>query len=93
MQNSKGSHKNAKVYVKVMPSHPMCWEHLKLLNNKKIVYIRRLQDFQRGYEDRQPVYWQFETDGVFYNNTQNQIYETVTAGDLIDKYVVRFRYR
>lgn len=85
IQKLEESYKNAKVYMRITPTNPMCWEHLKVLNNKKTIYVRRLQDFQRGFEGKTPLYWKFETDGIFYNNKQEEIYDDVIDNVLLDR--------
>lgn len=81
----KAKYKNAKVYVRVMPLEKMCWDYIKILNDNKTVYVRALQDFEKGYENRVPHYWNFHTDGVLYNFTQEDIYKTVVNEDFLNQ--------
>lgn len=80
-----GKYKNAKVYIRVMPSERMSWDYVKVLNDKKTIYVRALQDFEKGYENRVPHYWNFSTDGVLYNLTQQDIYETIVNADFLNE--------
>ncbi|KAF2899441.1 hypothetical protein ILUMI_06737 [Ignelater luminosus] len=74
--------KNAKVYFRIFPTANMRWEHVKILEDMKTLYVRYLQDFGVGRGGCEPSYWKFETDGIFYNDTQEEIYNTTMAGVL-----------
>lgn len=73
----KGKYKNAKVFFRVFPTEKMKWNNVKVSTDNQMIYCRCLQDFESGYENRTPRYWNFETDGVFFNNKQGEIYCTV----------------
>lgn len=85
-QLGNGKYKNAKIFVRVLPLEKMCWEHVKILDDNKTIYVRYLQDFERGNEDKVASYWNFQTDGVFYNTTQKDIYETIKIPDLLERF-------
>ncbi|KAK5645055.1 hypothetical protein RI129_006355 [Pyrocoelia pectoralis] len=78
--------KNAKIYYRLFPMVNMRWEHVKVLEDMKTLYVRYTQDFGIGREGVVPSYWRFITDGIFYNNSQLDIYNTVMA-DTLDKVI------
>lgn len=84
METLRGKYKNAKVYFRVFPTEKMKWDNVKISDDYKWIYCRCLQDFEVGYEGRTPRYWSFETDGVFVNNKQDEVYDAVMA-QIIDK--------
>lgn len=82
-----GKYKNAQVFIRVMPQENMRWDYIKILNDNKTIYARALQDFEKGYENRVPHYWNFCTDGVFYNLKQEDIYKTIVTERFLKEYV------
>ncbi|KAF5291128.1 hypothetical protein FQA39_LY14370 [Lamprigera yunnana] len=68
---------NAKVFYRVFPMPKMEWEHVKILENKKTLYVRHLQDFNVPEGFVLPNYCKFDTDGIFYNDSQEEIYNAV----------------
>nr|XP_022915962.1 kinesin-like protein KIF9 [Onthophagus taurus] len=69
--------KTAKVYFRCTPTVDTSWEYVKILDNKKTMYVRCLQDFLPGNDNIIPNYWCFETDGVFYNDSQRDIFNLI----------------
>lgn len=57
----------------------MQWDYLKVLENKKTVLVRYFQDVSSSKKSL-PSYWKFETDGIFYNNSQKEVYNAVMDG-------------
>nr|CAD7437574.1 unnamed protein product [Timema bartmani] len=76
---------NAKVFVRILPSVNMCHENIKIETNHTVIYVRRLQDFNKGLtaEQKGPNFWRFETDGIFYNASQEEVYSIVMK-DVLD---------
>nr|CAD7568303.1 unnamed protein product [Timema californicum] len=76
---------NAKVFVRILPSVDMCHENIKIETNHTVIYVRRLQDFNKGLsaEQKGPNFWRFETDGIFYNASQEEVYSIVMK-DVLD---------
>ncbi|KAI4462284.1 kinesin-related [Holotrichia oblita] len=69
--------KNAKIYFRILPLPKICWENVKVLDDKETIYVRYRQELEASINVERPSYWCFKTDGVFYNNTQSEIYDTV----------------
>ncbi|XP_063233445.1 kinesin-like protein KIF9 [Bacillus rossius redtenbacheri] len=71
--------KNTKVFVKILPVENMSHENLKIETNYKVMYVRRLQDFGKGAMQFStlPSFWRFQTDGIFFNASQEEIYASV----------------
>ncbi|KAB0795063.1 hypothetical protein PPYR_11902 [Photinus pyralis] len=78
--------KNAKVYYRIFPMLNMRWDHVKILEDVKTLYVRYIQDFGTGRDGVVPSYWRFTTDGVFYNESQLAVYNGVTR-DILDKVI------
>lgn len=72
---------NVKVFYRVLPQKEMHWEYVKVLDDLKTFYVRCRQDLLVGKEDCIPNYWSFLTDGIFYNNTQQEIYDAAVISD------------
>lgn len=85
MRTDSAKHNNIKAFVRICPNVNTCWEYVKVLNDRKTVYVRRLQDLSVGYEYRSPLYWKFNTDGLFYNNTQEEIYASVVTPEILQQ--------
>lgn len=47
------------------------------------MHIRCTQDFTKGVQIKNPNYWSFCTDGIFWNCTQAEVYQDITF-DLFD---------
>lgn len=86
----RGKYENAKVFVRVMPMENMHWEHVKILEDKKTIYVRALQDFGKGCQHEEPNYWNFCTDGVHYNSSQEEIYNSVINETFLNEYKLQF---
>ncbi|KAK9743793.1 Kinesin motor domain [Popillia japonica] len=69
--------KNAKVYFRILPLPKICWENVKVLDDKETIYVRYRQEIEATINVERPSYWCFKTDGVFYNNTQSEVYDTI----------------
>ncbi|GJQ86852.1 kinesin-F [Trypoxylus dichotomus] len=69
--------RNAKVFFRVLPMPKICWENVKLLDDRETIYVRYRQELNQTTPVDRPNYWCFKTDGVFYNSTQNEIYNTI----------------
>lgn len=76
---------NAKVFIRIFPLEKTCWKFVKVLNDRRRIYVRRLQDFSKGYENNEPLYWKFSTDGIFYNSMQSDIYSKVITQDILNE--------
>lgn len=57
--------------------------HYSVLIWWQVLYVRCLQDFTKGVNLKPPNYWSFCTDGVFWNSSQTEVYDTI-AGDWYD---------
>nr|CAH7757237.1 unnamed protein product [Callosobruchus chinensis] len=72
-----------KIFYRIFPLDEPCWDYVKIEDKRK-VFIRRLQELNDPAKvDLEPHFWEFDTDGVFYNTTQKQIYSAVTE-DLLE---------
>lgn len=86
MAQFKGKYKNAKVFFRIFPTEKNTWNHVKICRDRKTIFCRCLQDLQGGHENGVPKYWNFKSDGIFCNQPQSDIYQTVMDG-VIDGYV------
>lgn len=71
-----GKYKHAKVYIRILPAEKKCDESIKVLDDKRTIYA--------GYE-KKARYWNFSTDGVFYNTSQEEVYKTVINDDFLNE--------
>lgn len=78
----KGKYKNAKIFVRVFPSATISRDLVKLCDDKKTIYCRCLQDFEKGTDPNKQNYWNFSTDGVLYNCSQKDVYAKVMDGTI-----------
>ncbi|XP_017771755.1 PREDICTED: kinesin-like protein KIF9 [Nicrophorus vespilloides] len=79
------NYKNTKVYFRFLPSIESNWDDFRILEDRKTLYVRCLQDFEKGREHLEPSYWKFCTDGLLYNNSQEEIFNEITSDLLLDK--------
>lgn len=85
--NQKKNSKNIKIFYRILPQVDTNWEYLRVLDDMKTLYIRCLQDLECGNENCIPSYWTFETDGIFHNNSQQEIYDVVVS-DTLEGYAI-----
>lgn len=86
MKTSEATHmQNIKVFYRVFPQKELQWEYVKILDDLKTVYVRYRQDLAMRRRCN-PRYWTFTTDGIFYNNTQQEIYDGVLSDRLVERY-------
>ncbi|RZC33974.1 Kinesin domain containing protein [Asbolus verrucosus] len=75
--------KFTKVYFRIFPMERMVWDYVKILDDHKTIYIRCLQELAKSKENVIPTFWTFQTDQVFYNNSQKEVYDSVIT-DVLD---------
>ncbi|XP_056635443.1 kinesin-like protein KIF9 [Diorhabda sublineata] len=74
---------HVRVFYRICSVEKPTWEHVKIKNST--VFVRKLQQIKDPSKSHQPPsYWEFNTDGVFHNCTQNNIHSAVVEG-LIEK--------
>lgn len=72
---------NVKVYVRPLPRSDEDYECIKVLDDKKSILAKCLQNF--SLHPQQPeFYWKYQVDEVFYNSNQKEVYDVV-SGDCI----------
>ncbi|KAK6625077.1 hypothetical protein RUM43_005368 [Polyplax serrata] len=74
---------NTKLFVRILPTTDVSYDSIKIECNRQVLYVRCLQDFTKGVNLKPPNYWSFCTDGVFWNSSQAEVYDTI-AGDWYD---------
>lgn len=85
---NKRYRKNTKVFVQIKPTVSSNWDTVKLLEDRKSLYIRYPQDFNKGNLKNIPNFWHFRTDGVLFNYHPLEVYQIITEG-LIERYYER----
>nr|CAI5847172.1 unnamed protein product [Callosobruchus analis] len=79
----RSDYADIKIFYRIFPLDEPCWDYVKI-EDKRTVFIRRLQELNDPAKaDLEPHFWEFNTDGVFYNTTQEQVYSAVTE-DLLE---------
>ncbi|XP_057653254.1 kinesin-like protein KIF9 isoform X3 [Diorhabda carinulata] len=74
---------HVRVFYRICSVEKPTWEHVKIKDST--VFVRKLQQIKDPSKSHQPPsYWEFNTDGVFHNCTQNNIHSAVVEG-LIEK--------
>ncbi|XP_039314696.1 kinesin-like protein KIF9 [Solenopsis invicta] len=76
---------NVKVFVRILPLERPCDSCAKISTDGKKIYVRCLQDMRRDKQSKDPVYWAFRVDEIFYEMSQDKVY-CATAKNLIEKY-------
>lgn len=76
--------KNIKVFVQINPTTNVNWDNIKISEDKKSLYVRYVQDFSKGYTNREPHYYLFHCDGVLQNKHPDEIYGLVIE-DLLER--------
>ncbi|XP_019756624.2 kinesin-like protein KIN-1 [Dendroctonus ponderosae] len=71
-----------RVFFRIFPTEKTEFEHIKLDSKTGTIYVRHLQELSKNNIKTDRSYWKFETDGIFYNSTQETVYNDVTAGVL-----------
>ncbi|XP_048507241.1 kinesin-like protein KIF9 [Athalia rosae] len=85
-QNFKSTEsKNIEIFVRILPSMDVSESFLKIADNRKDIYVRCIQDMKRDriLKSPSPIFWRFPTDGIFYNDSQEEVYKGVTK-NLLD---------
>lgn len=72
--------RNCKVFVQIKPSIESSWDNVKILEDRKSIYVRYPQDFAKGNLKKEQNFWHFHTDGILYNSHPLEIYQIVTEG-------------
>ncbi|KAJ8928468.1 hypothetical protein NQ314_018973 [Rhamnusium bicolor] len=73
---SKSENKNAKVFFRIFPLEKIRWDNLKIKD--QTVYMRNLLKGSLGNKtEGPPKFWEFKTDGVFFNSNQEFVYTKV----------------
>ncbi|CAH1156018.1 unnamed protein product [Phaedon cochleariae] len=74
---SKSGNTYVKVFYRIFPTEKPSWDLVKL-KNKKTIYLRNLQQLQDPSKSKEPAnFWEFETDGIFFNDSQESVYSEV----------------
>lgn len=81
-----------KVFYRVLPCETLTWEYVKI-KDKKTIYARKLQEMTvKRTECKHPSqggFWEFPSDGVFVNASQETVFNTVTE-DMLERYSNNF---
>ncbi|KAI4504487.1 hypothetical protein M0802_000037 [Mischocyttarus mexicanus] len=81
----ESNEKNIKVFVRVLPLEKLCESCAQIDTKHKKICIRCLQDLHtRRSAIKNHIYWCFQTDGIFYNASQEEVYR-MTTKNLIEK--------
>lgn len=72
---------STRVYFRFMPVLGARWDTFKISPDGRIVYVSCLKDSVIP-----GIYWKYETDGIFYNNSQSSIFDTVVDCGIINRY-------
>ncbi|KAK2584387.1 hypothetical protein KPH14_006772 [Odynerus spinipes] len=82
----ESNEKNIKVFVRVLPLEETCESCAKIDTEHKTICIRCLQDLyaRRFPTTKNHIYWCFQTDGIFYNASQEEVYCS-TVKSLVEK--------
>ncbi|KAL2718198.1 kinesin-like protein KIN-14G [Vespula squamosa] len=81
----ESNEKNIKVFVRILPLEKICETCAKIDTEHKTICIRCLQDlYTRRSAIKNHIYWCFQTDGIFYNASQEEVY-CATTKNLIEK--------
>nr|XP_050856647.1 kinesin-like protein KIF9 isoform X1 [Vespula vulgaris] len=81
----ESNEKNIKVFVRILPLEKICETCAKIDTEHKTICIRCLQDlYTRRSAVKNHIYWCFQTDGIFYNASQEEVY-CATTKNLIEK--------
>ncbi|CAH1956917.1 unnamed protein product [Acanthoscelides obtectus] len=82
MKNS--DYADIKIFYRIFPLDKPCWDYVRI-KDKNTIYVRRLQELNdSSKKDVEPHFWEFFTDGVFHNTTQEHIYSSIAEGLLED---------
>ncbi|XP_033309607.1 kinesin-like protein KIF9 [Bombus bifarius] len=78
--------KNMKIFIRILPVERPCKSCVRIDMGRKKVYVRCLQEMQpnRIAVSKKPTYWCFQTDGIFCDSSQEEVYH-VTTEDLAPK--------
>ncbi|XP_050315464.1 kinesin-like protein KIF9 [Anthonomus grandis grandis] len=71
-----------RVYFRVFPTETINFKYMKLDQENNAIYVRHLQEINT--DTKEENYWQFPTDGLFFNAKQEQVYQRVMEGVLED---------
>ncbi|XP_015191841.1 PREDICTED: kinesin-like protein KIF9 [Polistes dominula] len=81
----ESNEKNIKVFVRILPLEKQCKSCAQIDTEHKKICIRCLQDLHtRRSANKNHIYWCFQTDGIFYNASQEEVYKATTT-NLIEK--------
>lgn len=77
-----------KLFYRIFPTEDQSWDYIKI-KDKKTIYAKKLQEFTFNKKSKlkfrsQTGFWEFITDGVFYNSSQTFVYAAV-AEDLLTR--------
>ncbi|XP_076240952.1 kinesin-like protein KIF9 [Calliopsis andreniformis] len=74
--------KNINIFVRILPLEKCCESCARVDNERKKIFVRCLQEMQpnRIVASKEPTYWCFKTDKIFYDSSQEDVYYTVTKG-------------
>lgn len=76
-----------KLFFRILPCEKVSWDYVKI-KDKKTIYTRKLQDLHlknsKTKVRSQSGFWEFISDGVFYNVDQKNVYKSVVE-DLLER--------
>ncbi|KAK9890899.1 hypothetical protein WA026_012241 [Henosepilachna vigintioctopunctata] len=70
---------DAKIFYRIFPSEAINWDNIRVLENGKFIQVHRVRSGTKE-NSKEKIFKQFETDGILYNISQNDIYNTVMNG-------------
>lgn len=78
----------AKVFYRIYPCEEISWEYVKI-KDQTTICARKLQDIdlKKSKVKCRQGFWEFMSDGVFFNCTQAHVYTTI-AEDLLERYLL-----
>ncbi|XP_043265653.1 kinesin-like protein KIF9 [Colletes gigas] len=83
--DAKDCEKNVKIFVRILPLERFCPSYMNIDAEHKI-------QPNRIAVSRQPSYWGFQTDGIFLDSSQEEVYR-VSTEDLVSKMISRHNLR
>lgn len=77
-----------RVFFRIFPTERFNFDYVKLETQCNKIYVRHLQDSEKKSDN----YWEFDTDGIFFNCTQETVYEEVEK-DVLEKQVFKIQIK
>ncbi|KAL1494600.1 hypothetical protein ABEB36_010172 [Hypothenemus hampei] len=71
-----------RIYSRIFPTEKIDCKNIKFDTSLKKIFVRHLQELSKNWINREPSFWEFKTDGVFFNATQEKVYNEVMDGVL-----------